>query len=397
MHQSPSHQCRFWGSALLALLLGVPQALVAAQHRRNREGTLVKLQSFHLGGYAYHISFLLTPTESLVRTGDFIVTVGGTSGSMTWDVYDKARSYRIKADGRLAFVRELPVRARTLALLGDTVYAIAFDRDKNEPRDDSGNPVFSTFTHIEAFQLDKEKSQAKVVLRGKPPLRYTTFMKCLIPRDDGIIVAESPRPQHSSTDRISILSGDLKNVMATHFVKKRKDQGSIATEPGLPYWDDLNKTILSLTANENILAARLAGDRIRLLDIQDSLKARHEMKLKGLRAIALSNDTLYAYTGDGILRAFDVSSPETSTQLWARRIPTVPNARGMVIDGDRILVHGIGLTVTWINDAHPARYYRVGYRWKSLECVIPNGDLIYAFNGAASVSKLMVFRLEGPR
>ena len=42
----------------------------------------------------------------------------------------------------------------------------------------------------------------------------------------------------------------------------------------------------------------------------------------------------------------------------------------------------------------PPAYYAVGNVWKSLECVIVSGDLIYAFNRAGSVSKLMVFRMK---
>ena len=54
------------------------------------------------------------------------------------------------------------------------------------------------------------------------------------------------------------------------------------------------------------------------------------------------------------------------------------------------------MTEVWSNDAHPPAYDQVGNKWKTLECVIVNGDLIDAFNGAASVSKLMVFRMNRP-
>ena len=380
------------GAAALLLMLAVPSSSVAAQGKRQRQGTLVKLQSLDLGG---HASSVLTPAQSLVRVGDYVITVGGTSGSMVWDFYDPARLYRIRANGTLAFVRSLPPHARALALRGDTVYAIAFDPDKQNPRDERGVPLYTTTTHIEAFQLTGEKNLVQVTLRRKPPLRYTTFMKWLTPLADRIAIVETPRPQHSSTDRVDLLSIDARNVVATHFVKKSAPP---RTDPLDPFrgFSELRETVLSLSGNDSILAARLSKGRIRLLDAGDSLSLRREIKLKGLLAIALSNQILYAYTEAGMLIAFDVADPDNPSQLWARRIPKVPDTKGIVIDGERIIVHGVGLTEVWSNDAHPPAYYQVGNKWKSLECVIVNGDLIYAFNGAGSVSKLMVLRMKRP-
>jgi hypothetical protein len=124
------------------------------------------------------------------------------------------------------------------------------------------------------------------------------------------------------------------------------------------------------------------------------LRLRHELKLKGLLAMTVSGQILYPYTNAGMLYAFDIADPDRPAQLWSRRIPKVPNPKGIVIDGERIIVHGIGLTEVWLNDAHPPTHYEVGNTWKSLECVIMNGDLIYAFNGAGS--RLMVLRMKRP-
>ena len=55
------------------------------------------------------------------------------------------------------------------------------------------------------------------------------------------------------------------------------------------------------------------------------------------------------------------------------------DTKGLVVDGDRIIIHGIGLTEAWVDETKQAIYYRVAHIWKALECVIPNGDLIYAF------------------
>ncbi len=365
-------------SLLFSIVARTP--IVAAQGRHQREGALIKLQSLDLGGYAYHIAYLLNPSQSLVRVGDYIIAVGGTSGSMVYDYYDKARLYRIRANGTLAFVRSIPVRARALVRRGDTVYAIAFDPDKQYPRDDDGNRLYITKTHIEGFQLTGAKGQARFVLRQKPPLGYTTFMKWLTPLADAIAVVEIPRPQHASTDRVSLLSSGANRILATHFVRKKAATQPSPSDSAIAYMSDLNETLMSLSANDEILAARLSDGRIRLLDIGDSLRVRYEMKLRGLRLIALSGHTLYAYTVYGAVHAFDVTDPGNPSQLWVRTVTKVPDPKGIVIDGDRIIVHGIGLTEMWSNDAHPPAYYRVGYRWKSLECVIASGDLIYAFN-----------------
>jgi len=336
-----------------------------------------------------HLPHVLTPGQALVRLEDYVITVGGTNGESEADYpepdpKEPARLYRIRANGTLAFVRRLPPHARALALRGKTVYAVAFD------------PEGGTTTHLEAFQLTGEKNQARVTLRRKPPLQYTTFMRWLTPLPDGIAVVEIPRPGHSSTDRIDLLSSDASKLFAVHLVKRDRETRG---DPNDPVRDHtfLRETVLSVSANDSILAARLTNGRVRLLGFSDSkLRLRHEMKLKGLLALTLSNQTMYAYTEAGMLFAFDVADPDSPSQLWARRIPQVPDPKGIVIDGDRIIVHGIGLTEVWSNDAHPPAYYEVENKWKSLECVIVNGDLIYAFNGAASVSKLMVLRMKRP-
>jgi hypothetical protein len=390
------HRVFFRVAASLLFSIAACLPVVAAQGKKQREGALVKLQSLDMGGYAYHIAFLLTPSQSLVRVGDYIIAVGGTSGSMEADSYDKARLYRIRANGTLAFVRSIPTRARALARRGDTVYAIAFDSNKEYPRDDDGNPLHTTKTHIEGFQLTGAKGQIRFVLRRKPPLGYTTFMRWITPLADAIAVVEIPRPQHSLTDRVSLLSTGANRVLATHSVRKKAVMQPNTPDIYRSYFSELNETLMSLSANDEILAVRLSDGRIRLLDIGDSLKVRHEMKLKGLRVIALSGHTLYAYTANGAVHAFNVADPENPSQLWVRAVPKVPDPKGIVIDGDRIIVHGIGLTEMWSNNAHPPAYYGIGYRWKSLECVVANGDLIYAFNSAASVSKLMVFQMKRP-
>jgi len=222
-------------------------------------------------------------------------------------------------------------------------------------------------------------------------------MQCLTVLEDGIAVAEMPRTEHSTSDIISLLSVDMDRVLATHLVKKSRNRGLAARYPELSVLAQYEDSVLQLTTNETTLAARLTKDRIRLLDIRDSLKLRDEMKLKGLGVIALSNQTLYAYTNDGILHAFDVSDPSNPSRLWEHQIPKVPQPKGILIDGDRLIINGIRMTEFWTNDEHPAAYYRVGYRWKGLECVIANGDFIYAFNSAAEVSKLMAFRMMRPK
>lgn len=383
--------------ASLFFLTAARPPVVAAQGRHKSEGALIKLQSLDLGGYAYHIAFLLTPSQALVRVGDYVIAVGGTSGSMVYDYYDKARLYRIRANGTLAFVRAIPVRARALALRGDTIYAIAFDADKQYPRDEEGNRLYTTKAHIEEFQLTGAKGQVSFVLRRKPPLGYTTFMRWLTPLAGGVAVVEIPRPEHASSDRVSLLSSGANRVLAKHFVRKKASvQTAPPTDSARSYFTELNETLMSISSNDEILAARLSDGRIRLLDIGDSLKVRHEMKLKGLRLIALSGHTLYAYTVNGTVHAFDVTDPDNPSHLWARTVPKVPDPKGIVIDGSRIIVHGIGLTEMWSNDAHPPTYYRVDYKWKNLECVIASGDMIYAFNSAAAVSKLMVLRMKRP-
>jgi len=98
----------------------------------------------------------------------------------------------------------------------------------------------------------------------------------------------------------------------------------------------------------------------------------------------------------GSLYPFDISDPDNATQMWIRKVPRVPNPKGLVVDGERIIIHGIGLTEAWVDETKPAIYYQVSHIWKTLECVIPNGDLIYAFNGQGSVSKLMVLRFTRP-
>jgi hypothetical protein len=376
-------------AAALLLALTVAPCSVAAQGKRQRQGTLVKLQSLDLGGYAMHLPHVLTPGQSLVRLRDYVITIGGTSGESESDhpesepdPFEAARLYRIRANGTLAFVRHLPPHARALAVRGDTVYAVAFDG--------------GTTTHLEALQLTGEKNEARVTLLRKPPLHYTTFMRWLTPLPDGIAVVEIPRPGHSSTDRIYLLSSDASKVLAVHLVKKDREPRGDPNDPVRDY-TFLRETVLSLSTNDTILAARLTNGRIRLLDFGESkLTLRREMNVKGLLAITLSNQILYAYTEAGMIVAFDVSDPGNPAQLWARRIPKVPDPKGIVIDGERIIVHGIGLTEVWSNDAHPPVYYQVENKWKGLECVIVNGDRIYAFNGAASVSKLMVFRMKRP-
>ena len=399
MNNTLARVSRRWSVVVMLGVLPAFQSGVAAQSKRQRQGqgqgTLVKLQSLDLGGYAMHLPHVLTPAQSLVRVGDYVITIGGTTGSMVWDFYDAARLYRIRANGTLAFVRRLPPHARALAVRGDTIYAIAFDREKQDPRDDDGNPLYTTTAHLEAFQLTGEKGQAQV-MRRKPPLRFTTFMRWLTPLNDGIAIVEIPRPEHSSSDRIELLSSDARRVVAAHLVKKTAAPRLDPIDPYRSYFTGLRETVLSLSGNDRIVAARLWNGRIRLLDVGDSLRLRHDLKLNGLLAMKVSDHILYAYTSDGLFYAFDIADPDNPTQLWARRIPKVPDPKGIVIEGERIVVHGIGLTELWINDSHPPTYFRVGNTWKSLECVILNGDVVYAFNGAASVSKLMVFRMKRP-
>jgi hypothetical protein len=231
-----------WSVAVPFVLVLAVQAGVAAQGKRQRHGTLVKLQSLDLGGYAVHLFHVLTPAQSLVRVGDYVITIGGTSADMVWDFYDAARLYRIRANGTLAFVRRLPPHARALAVRGDTVYAIAFDPDKQNPRDDDGNQLYTSTAHIESFRLTGEKSQAQVTLRRKPPLRYTTFMRWLTPLPDGIAIVEIPRPEHSSSDRIELLSGDARRVIAAHLVRKSAAPRIDPLDPYRSYFTDLRET-----------------------------------------------------------------------------------------------------------------------------------------------------------
>jgi hypothetical protein len=123
---------RLCAAAALLLALALAPCSVAAQGKRQREGRLVKLQSLDLGGYAMHLPHVLTPAQSLVRVGNYVITVGGTSGESESDdpqpdPKEAARLYRIRANGTLAFVRRLPPHARALAVRGETVYAVAFD------------------------------------------------------------------------------------------------------------------------------------------------------------------------------------------------------------------------------------------------------------------------------
>src|SRR5262249_18635734 len=104
MRKVPARQFAIWpATGLLVILASAPAP--AGARNKPPEGSLVKLQSIDLGGFAYHISYLLTPTQSLVRIGEFVVTVGGTAGGMAADHYDYARLYKIRADGKLRFVR----------------------------------------------------------------------------------------------------------------------------------------------------------------------------------------------------------------------------------------------------------------------------------------------------
>jgi hypothetical protein len=371
----------------LILLISAAPSSVEAQRSRQREGSLVRVQSIGLDGGAWD------PAEqSLVRVGNHIITVGGVSGSMADNAYHRARVYRIRGRGTVAFVRKLPVQARALAAKGDTVYAIAFDhRKESDEEGGSGGEGGATTTHIEVFEFS-DNSPLSIDVNRKPPLKYTRYMRCLTPVADGIAVAETLRPGDSETETIKLLSTRADKVLASHRFKTTRWNPSTD-----PYRVQMLETVMSLAANGRILLVRLADGRVRLLDLGDSLRTRHEIKLKGLGVVALSGQTLYAYLNNGLLKAYDVSNPDSPTLLWSRSIPKVSNAKGIVVDGERIIVHGTGMTEVWTNDAHPPTYFRVIYPWTTLECVIPNGDLIYAFNGGGSVAKLMTLRLVRPR
>ena len=353
----------------LFLLISNAPSKVEAQVKRQREGSLTRVQSVGLeGGWAY-------PEQSLVRVGDYIISVGGVSGGMEGNAYHRAALYRIHPKGTLGFVQKLAVRAAGLSAKGRTVYAIAFDGG-------------GLTTHIEVFELPDKTGPMRIDVNKKPPLQYTRYMRCLTPLADGVAVAETLKPGNSETDTVRLLSSRADQVLATHRFKKTRWFVYGAIRPEM---------IMSLAANARILAARLAGGRVRLLDLDNSLKPRHDMKLNGLGAVTLSGQTLYAYLTNGTLQAYDVSNPDSPAQLWSRSIPRVPNPKGIVIDGERIIVHGTGLTEAWTNDAHPPTYFRVNYKWTTLECVIANGDLIYAFNNGGSVCKVMTLKLVRPR
>ena len=357
---------------------------VPAQGKRHREGSLVRLQSIGLDGGPWD-----SLEQSLVRVGNHIITVGGVSGGMEDNSYHRARVYRIRPNGTVAFVRKLPVQARALAAKGDTVYAIAFDHREGYYGDREGG---ATTTHIEVFEFSNTSGPLRIDVNKKPPLQYTRYMRSLTPVADGIAVAETLRPGDSETEMVRLLSIRADKVLATHRFRTTRWNASAD-----PYRVQMMETVMSLAANSQILVARLADGRVRLMDLGDSLRTRHEMKLKGLGVVALSGQTLYAYMNNGSLQAYDLSNSGGPSLLWSRTIPKVPNPKGIVLDRDRIIVHGEGLTELWTNDAHPATYFRVIYPWTMLECVIPNGDLIYAFNGGGSVAKLMTLRLVRPR
>lgn len=380
-----------WPLALWLCLISFTVASFAQKSSKPvaAEGSLIKLQSIDLGGYAYHLDWLLTPGQSLVRVGDSVVVVGSTDGGMSYDTYDQAKAYRIGPRGRLSFARKLPSHARALAVKDGVIHAIAFDVT---PATAPGNdPYYGINTHIETFALPDSTQPARLSLKRKPPLTYTRYMRWITPMPQGILVVEHGRPGHLSTDRIHLLSPRADKVRATHHVKQQ-----VYRDPQRLGEATVIDTVVSLAANQHIAAARLVNERVLLLDLNDALKPRGELKLKGLRLTALSGDTLYAYCAPGVLQAFDVSNPDHPSQLWSRSVPPVPAAKGIVIDGERILIHGMGLTEVWRNNAHAPAYYRVRYHWKTLECIIPNGDLIYAFNGAGSVSKLMTLQLVRP-
>lgn len=385
---------RMGAAGLLAVLTAVPGVLtyarpiqiapsiVPAQGKPHREGTLVRLQSIGLDGGPWD-----SLEQSLVRVGNHIITVGGVSGSMEDNSYHRARVYRIRPQGTVAFVRKLPVQARALAAKGDTVYAIAFDHREGYYGDREGG---ATTTHIEVFEFSD--GPLRIDVNKKPPLQYTRYMRSLTPVADGIAVAETLRPGDSETEMVKLLSNRADKVLATHRFRTTRWNASAD-----PYRVQMLETVMSLAANAQILVARLADGRVRLMDLGDSLRTRHEMKWKGLGVVALSGQTLYAYLNNGSLTAYDISNPDSPMLLWSRSIPKVPNPKGIVLDGDRIIVHGEGLTELWTDDAHPPTYFRVIYPWTMLECVIPNGDLIYAFNGGGSVAKIMTLRLVRPR
>jgi hypothetical protein len=354
----------------------------------------VKLQSLEIGGYAMHLPHVLTPGQALVRVGEYVVAIGGTEGGMAWDTYEAARLYRIRSNGTLVLVRKLPTHARALANLGETIFAIAFDLDKEE-RDANGHRLFATTAHLEAFNLAPD-GKTQIIWRQKPPLKFTTFMRWLTPLSGALALAELPRPEHSSSDRIEMLTDDGRTVLATHLVRKIADVQRNPLDPTMISNPEMKPAVLSLSTNGAVLAARLANGRIQLLDVTDSLRLRSELRIKGLAAVAILEKVVYAYSTRGMLYAFDISNPDNALQIWVRKVPRVPDPKGLVVDGNRIIVHGIGLTEAWANESKPAVYYQVAHKWKALECVILNGDLIYAFNGQASVSKLMVLRMNRP-
>jgi hypothetical protein len=356
-----------------------------ARGGKSRTGSLTRLQSIRIGEYAYHISGLLTPEQSLVRVGDYVVTVGGTAGGIAYDCYERARVYRIRADGTLSLARVLSAAARTLALRDNRIYSICFDPD---PLIDEKSCVGGLLnTHLEVFEFSSSDGQFRRLMKRKPPVSYTRFLRGLALPSEGIAMVETLRPGNSVTATVDLISNSGDKLLARHRFKKR----SLAEELRMPTGE-----ILSLSGNSRFLAARTISGRILFLDSGASLKPKGELKLIGIGAIMLDGSTLFVYKNRGVLEAYDVSNPGAPVVLWSRSIPRVPNVKGIVLDGERVLVHGSGLTEIWLNDSRPPTYFRVNYAWTTLECVIPNGDLIYAFNGAASVSKLMVLRMIRP-
>lgn len=357
-----------------------------ARGGKSRTGSLNRLQSIHLGGYAGHLWDLATPEQSLVRVGGYVVTVGGTDSGLAWGCYQRGRIYRIRPDGTLRFVRELSAQAKTLAVRDNRIYSISYDRALREEScvGDVGGLIN---THLEVFEFSSADGQFQRLVKKKPPLSYTRFLRALTLPSEGIAMLETLRPGNSETDTVNLLSNNADQLLARHRFKKR---------PLGEYPWVRTREVLSLSGNSRFLAARTISGRILFLDSADSLKPKGELKLIGIGAIMLDGSTLFVYKNRGVLEAYDVSNPGAPVVLWSRPIPRVTNVKGIVLDGERVLVHGSGLTEIWLNDSRPPTYFRVNYAWTTLECVIPNGDLIYAFNGAASVSKLMVLRMIRP-
>ena len=218
-------------------------------------------------------------------------------------------------------------------------------------------------------------------------------MRWVTPVANGIAVVETRAPADFMTDTVNLISSRADRVLATHRFKPTMR----AVPMGEPPVSLRAETLMSLAGSEQILAARLADGRVRLLDASNSLKARYEKKFKDLGVVALSGQALYAYLTSGTLQAYDVSNAGSPALLWSRRIPKVPDPKGIVIDGERIIVHGEGLTEVWTNNTHPPTYFRVLHRWTTLERVIVNGDMIYAYNNGGTVCKLMTLRLVRPR